>query len=179
MYAHYPAIEQYRQDIAAFYAQVPTREYWPPQVLDHTLSQIRHCARAQFFADADTPRTLLAELRAMLHDNMEAAYRGHKSIQEGGDTGAEFDLFFNDFAYTNNVILIFSDARPVSVFTTFDNPNFIKSTGQEIFEKAARWIERIEQSSVRISHAGEQQRHRMFKQMQVKIEAMEQELATF
>lgn len=175
MYEQCPAIEQHRQEIAAFYAQVPTREYWPLHILDHTLNQIRHCAQARFFAEADTPRTLLAELRAMLYTSLEAAHSGHK-LMTPDEPGGGFDLFFNEIGYTNNVILIFSEGRPVTLFTTLDNPNFIKSADTEICQKMEQWIGRIERSAVRISGGGEQQRHWLFEHVEAKIKGLEQEL---
>lgn len=176
MYAQHPAIDQYRESISAFYAQVPTKEYWPPHILDHTLSQMRHCAHAGFFIQPDVWKVLLAELRTMLNNSLEAAHRGQKA-DDGGAPGAGFELFFNEFAYTNNTILIFSAAHPVSLFVTFDNPNFGKSTSTEICQKMAHWIGRIERSAVRVSQSNEQQRHRLFDEVRAKIKALEQELA--
>lgn len=177
MYAKHPAIEQHRQDIASFYAQVPTREYWPLHILDHTLNQIRHCAKAGFFAQPDTPKVLLAELRAMLSASLEAAHNSRK-MTEMEEPGAGFDLFFNEIGYTNNVILIFSEANPVTLFTTLDNPNFIKSMDTEICQKMEQWIGRIERSAVQVSGGGEQQRHGLFEYVQAQIGALEQELAS-
>ncbi len=179
MYAAHPEIEQHRQEICAFYAQVPTREYWPLHILDHTLNQIRHCAQARFFAQPEMPGLLLAELRTMLHTNLEAAYRGNKSTgMEAGAAGpgASFELFFNEIAYTNNIILVFTDAQPVALYTTLDNPNFIRSLDAEMCRKMAQWLGNIEQSSVQISHRGERQRHGLFEDVQAKIEALEREL---
>lgn len=175
MYAQHPAIEQYRQEVDAFYTQVPTKEYWLLHILDHPLNQIRHCAQSRFFAEADMPSILLTELRAMLAANLEATLSGHKLAQTT-ELGTGFDLFFNEIGYTNNVILAFSDGHPVMLFTTLDNPNFIRSADTEICQKMERWPERIERSAVRISGGAERQGQRLFEYVQMKTNTLEQEM---
>ncbi|HMX41943.1 MAG TPA: hypothetical protein PKD78_16515 [Saprospiraceae bacterium] len=49
MYAAHSRLDHLRQQLASFYFQVPTREYWPPNMLDYTLGQISHYAAASFF----------------------------------------------------------------------------------------------------------------------------------
>lgn len=175
MYARHPDIETYRHHIAAFYARVPSKEYWPPHILDHTLSQIRHCVHANFFAQPDLWLVLLQEMRDMLLNSLDLALRGAKSDPEEPQEVA-FELFFNEFVYTNNTILVFSASHPVSLYVTFDNPNFAKSTSTDICQKMRLWMSRIEHTSVRISKEGEKQRHKMFKQVEAKIDALEREL---
>ena len=177
MYARHPDIEACRHHIAAFYARVPSKEYWPPNILDHTLSQIRHCVHANFFDQPDLWSVLLQEMRDMLHNSLDLALRGTKSGPEEPHEVA-FELFSNEFAYTNNTILVFSASRPVSLYVTFDNPNFAKTTSTDICQKMRLWMNRIENTSVRISKEGERQRHRLFQQVEAKIEALERELAS-
>lgn len=72
--------------------------------------------------------------------------------------------------------MVFADAQPVALYTTLDNPNFIRSMDTEICQKMEKWLRNIEQSSVQISHRGERQRHLLFEYVQSEIEKLEAEL---
>ncbi|HMX41666.1 MAG TPA: hypothetical protein PKD78_15115 [Saprospiraceae bacterium] len=91
---------------------------------------------------------MLNELRALLDRNLEAARSGQKTTADG--TGTAFELYCNEVAYTNNIILVHAAGQPCELYTTLDNPNFIKTTDPRLCNQAKDWLDHIQQASVQV-----------------------------
>jgi plasmid maintenance system antidote protein VapI len=178
-YARYPEIAGYRQRLLCLYQQMPSVEYWPPQLMDNILSQIRYCFFSGLFLDPATPRALCAEMREMLAVRHEMAAIGHKSPLAAcpeGDNSASFVMYLNEIAYTNNIILVYVNRRPAALYATMDNPNFMRTSDPAMCAEMHDWVEKVEACSVQISKVGEQHRLHLFDVLQAKIAALEREL---
>ncbi len=178
-YKKYPQTAQYGQDLYGFYAVIPTKEYWPLHILDHTLNQIRYCTSSGLFKHADTAEVLYQELSLLLDQRLKMAEMGVKTITTEAIKKQEpvlFELFFNEIAFTNNLILIVSNGQPTALYTTLDNPNFMRTTNQSVCQSMKYWMEQIEQSAILISRTGDMHRRNMFEQIKTRIDLFAQKL---
>lgn len=179
-YHTYPDTEGYRQELQNFYTQIPSKEYWPLHILDHTLNQIHYCAASGLFPQADTAELLYQELLLLLEERFSMAVKGLKTkspVAKSPEQPVRFELFFNEIAFTNNLILIFSNEQPTALYATLDNPNFIRTTDQNVCGNIKHWMEQIEQSAILVSRAGEQHRRNMFEQIKSRVDIHVQRLS--
>lgn len=176
MTQHFPDLLSVAQKVWEFYAHLPSREYWPSHILDNTLNQIKHCYHSGLFEDRNTARLLCHDLRSIMDDKYRAAQAGRKNGADSTRPSPQFELFFNQIAYTNNMILLFSGDTPIGLYTTLDNPNYLECKDRNLLQYVAHWLERIETSSVKISQHGEQPRYRLFDHTTLQIDALEKEV---
>ena len=166
-YALWPDVEKHRQAIASLYRQIPSKEYWSRTVLDNILNQIRYYTEAKFFKDPGMPEMLLAELRQILDTSAFLAAEGTKGAPDPTAPAASFELFLNEIAYTNNIILIYSAKRPIGVYATMDNPNFLRCVDPVFCQRMHLWIKQVEECSFHVS--SEQHRLSLFRDLYEKV----------
>ncbi|MDO8367501.1 MAG: hypothetical protein Q7T20_11930 [Saprospiraceae bacterium] len=169
MYAQWPKLEEHRKAIADVYQLIPSKEYWSRSVASNILNQIRYYSEGNFFADAAMPQTLRSELLEMLDSRAEMAAQGHKGYLKDGSPTASFDLYLNEIAHTNNIILIRHGENPVAVYTTIDNPNFLRSIDPIFCQRMRQWVRQIEECSFHTSN--EWHRLTLFEDLKKKITA--------
>ena len=68
-----------RRSILELYAALPSKEFWLPQILDNTLSQLRFTEYENRFSDAVTVRLLVDQIYATVDDLEKMANIGHKN----------------------------------------------------------------------------------------------------
>lgn len=173
--AAYPTLDATRLRLQALYAGIPSREFWPVHTLENTLSQIRLCA-VSHLVERQVALDLCEHLHQLTDRIGRFASAGQKTSEDGSES-AGFDLYLNQMIYTNNTILVRSDAYK-SAFTTLDNPNYLHSADPLLIHTIETWMERIRQNTTKISLEGELQRNYMLHQMKLRIEAIQSELKT-
>ncbi len=143
-YRQWPEVESERKTILSLNQQVPTKEYWPRLVLSNILNQIQYYTKAKLFQDPQTPVLLHEELGQMLDICENQAMTGTKNAFDPSAPVASYELYLNEIAYTNNVVLIQSQEQPAAVYITVDNPNFLRSTDPVFCQRMRQWIGQIE-----------------------------------
>ena len=146
-YAAYPDIVEHRMAILNAWMQIPSKEFWPRMVLDNVLNQIRYYAEAQLFSNSDVPVLICRELLNMLDSKQNMAANLNKGDLSNGKPAATFELYLNEIAYTNNVILVNSGTEHLAAYITVDNPNFLRSTEQGFCKRMQQWADQIESCS--------------------------------
>jgi hypothetical protein len=152
------------------YAGIPSEEFYPINMLDNTLNQLRFLRETRSI-DKGFFDTVADELLQMVKALSEAAAAGRKVLQ-GGIPGASLTVYHNEMMYSNNLILL-GNAQANLVFTTLDNPNYLVFQNDRVVGRIADWFERMQQKSVRISTDAERQRRRFFSALERRIEAGE------
>ncbi len=167
MYEQYPEMEMLRARAYELYQRFPSVEYWPRSVLLNILNQIQYYERANLFDDPKMPKTLYQELLVMLESREALAAAGHKGKVQGQENGATFEIYLNEIAFTNNIVLIYKEAQPFAAYATMDNPNFISTSSQTFCQRMHEWVQQIENCS--FSTATEQHRLSLFGGMKKQV----------
>jgi hypothetical protein len=165
----WPAVEKYRKAIVDLYDQIPGKEFWSRTVADNILNQIRYYEKGGFFTHKTTPDLLREELAQLLEHCMQMAANHFKSPGGNRENAASLDLYLNEIAYTNNIILIYRGEWPQAVYATMDNPNFLRSQDPVFCRRMHDWIKQIEASS--FNTGNELHRINLFRHLQQKVGA--------
>ena len=158
------------KDLATSYSRIPSTEYWNFSILENTLNQVRYHQELGNFREEETPYRLLEQLREMTLLLERQAGNGRKE----GDGGANFQLLHNEIIQTNNTILLEDEGKPVRVFATFDNPNFMYSTDPGLCHYTRRWFDKLRTGSTMLTVAGSRQRAKYFRGLRNRIDQMQE-----
>lgn len=164
---------QLSQDIVNLYRRLPTIELWSLNFMDNTLNQIEYQVNTGGFVDNQEAVVLCDKLIELALHMKSMAEHGRKfAPNRDPSTGGSFNLFHNEMIYTNNTILV---ATPVGkmVYTTFCNPNFLKTSDPDICDFKEKWFKQILERSNKLSQgSGEKMREWFFSRILRKIEVM-------
>jgi hypothetical protein len=169
---------QLSQDILNIYRRIPTIELWSLNFIDNTLNQIEYHANTKGFADSKEAVVLCDRLMELAQHMKAMATYGTK-FKPGGDPkdGGLFDLYHNEMIYTNNTILVDTSVGKM-VYTTFCNPNFLKTTDADICAFKEKWFMQLLARSNRMSFGGgEKAREWFFARLFRRIEATRNRVA--
>jgi len=102
------------------------------------------------------------------------AEQGHKRFLEDAESTkrAKFQLYLSDLP--TNVHFLVSHADNRQLFSTFDNPNFMRTRNKAICHYAADWFENLQNKSVLISESGHKARNQFFYRMEKEISQLRQ-----
>lgn len=153
------------------YTLVPSTELWSVNAIDNTLNQIAHCVLSGNMANPKEGLILCDKLTALVAHLQKMAAAGKKFPVNAKvmDKRVAFKLFHNETIYTGNSILVISDLGN-TVYTTLNNPNYIKTTNKKTVITMEKWFDRIAIQSKLISVHAEKDRHLFFNTLQRKIE---------
>lgn len=158
------------KDLSLSYARIPSTEFWNFSILENTLNQIRYHQELGNFVEEDTAQRLLQTLREMTLMLERQAGDGNKE----GENGASFLLLHNEIIQTNNTILIEDGEKPIRVFATFDNPNFMYSTDPGLCAYTRQWFDKLRTGSTMLTVAGSRQRAKYFRGLRARIDQMQE-----
>ena len=150
------------------YTKIPSIEYWTPNCLSTNLNQIQYFLESYLFEDRSVALLLCEQLRAMLKMIEEQTKTGYKKPYGAVKKPATFELYYNEILHTNNTLLFTSDTSQ-SLFTTFGNPNTLKTQQRSTCNYAGEWFKKLRTSSLKISAESERNRLRLFKMLEDKI----------
>ncbi|MEM1122888.1 MAG: hypothetical protein AAGJ18_20760, partial [Bacteroidota bacterium] len=154
------------------YLQIDSVELWNLNILDNTLNQIEYYTESGGIANR-RDALLLCEKMTILVQHLKAmATLGKKFPVDSKvvDNRKSFSLFHNEMVFTNNTIIVTTDAGK-SVFSTLGNPNFIKGTDQRVVHTVEDWFHKIMSKSQPISAHAERARNKYFNRLLTKIQA--------
>ncbi len=163
------------------YYKMPNTELWNINILNNTLNQIKTFLRSGLFEDSDYTLVLLDELRVLINHVCLMAEHGKKFIlgkSEPNDQSADFYLFHNEIAHTNNTLVVLSKQMN-AVFTAFDNPNFIISRNPALIAHTMRWMSSIKTHSVSVTKDAKNNRLYLFDQIMRRIDWAEEDIKAY
>lgn len=153
------------------YLKIPSTELWNRNVLDNTLNQIEYyyesgsiAKQADALLLCDRLTELLQHLKRMAETGKKFPI-GTKEVEKRSD----FNLFLNEMVDTNNTIIV-DTSLGKAIYSTFGNPNFLKSTDQRTTEYIDNWYDRIMVKSQPISEHAEKARNQYFNKLIRKVE---------
>lgn len=176
-----PHAQKKCDDIIKLYNQLPSQELWSLNIVDNTLNQIEYTVISGNFRHPKDALLICDKMLVLIRHQKAMAAAGNKfSPTRPNFSGANFDLYHNELAYTNNTFLI-NFTRGNLVFTTFCNPNFLQSDNQQLGEHTALWFSNLIQKSNAISRHSAKSRAWFFSRLEKKVEVtykkIEQHLA--
>ena len=155
------------------YMQIPSTEFWNTNILDNTINQIRYYQAAEVFEKQEDIDSIYNALENVINHAENMAIEGRKFYpgkKKNRIYLEPFNLYYNQFIYTNNTIL--TNSRDMnSVFTTYDNPNFMKSDDPDLIKYTKNWFDALKKRSTKISGESEKQRRNFFSILHKKIQA--------
>ncbi len=156
--------------ILEVYKNLRTTELWSLNIFDNTLHQIEYHARSGNFSDGEDALLLCKRLDQLAEHLCLMAEHGRKfRLRQHPDNGAAFNLYHNEMIYTNNTILLNAPLQRV-VFSTFGDPNFLRSTNPRICDFTEDWFRKIISKSTSISNHSEASRNGFFNGLRRRVE---------
>ncbi len=161
-----PKVMQLSEQLKNLYHDFPTVEFWHPNMIDTTLSQIRYCLLCNLFAQPNDALLLIKSIYTLMNKMEEISRTERKGSQ------AETKAFYNEMMQNPTIILVDSPNRK-SVYSGYDSPNLMISYAQNTIKNTEFYLQRIERHSFRLSE--EQHRNRFFEAMRHKVQEAEVE----
>lgn len=164
-----PQMEPSRRSLLQLYAQIPSQEFWPLQILDNTLSQVRYATYEGNLPNRALAQLLLSQIAQLVDDLEHMAQLGYKDI-EGCRVPmpAPFELYENEIMHTSNIFFVLSVAGR-QVFYTYDNPNFLTTDHPDFCDYTEDWFAKIRRRSQRISVDGAKHRKVFFEALRQRV----------
>lgn len=91
---------------------------------------------------------------------------------EGIEETSSFELYYNELIHTNNTLLFTSDEGN-ALYSTFGNPNTIKTYQASACNYALDWFENLKNISQKISRSSQRDRLRIMGKIDAKISRAE------
>lgn len=171
---HFNLIDPYAIELGLHileaYIDLDTTEFWSLNTLDKTLNQIEYHLNSGQFKDPKDALELCDVLEQLVEHLGRMAVAGKKFMAESKpEYGTSFNLFHNEMIFTNNTIYLTSPHMRV-VFSTFGNPNYLKSTDPRLCDFIEIWFKSIQTKSSPISTNAEKARNWYFNTLKRKID---------
>lgn len=168
-----PTTHVLAREINRVYMGIPSIDIWNINVFDNTLNQLDYLVGIGAFknlSDAIIVCDKLLELATLMQYMAEKGRKGgSKNAIEASNVG--FELYQNEIAHTNNTVLAVSRNGRV-VFSSFDDPNFLRSTDPQFGINTERWFNKLIARSSSISVNTERRRQWFFNVLEGKINAL-------
>jgi len=165
-------VREYRITFLERYTAMPSLEIWTPNCLTNNINQIQYFLESYLFEDRNDALLLLDQLRSMLKMIETQTKTGFKSPYGDVKQTGTFELYYNEIIHTNNTLLFTSDSSR-SLYTTFGNPNTIKTKQETTCAYAEEWFQKLKKIALKVSPESERDRTRLFKKMEDKLNKAE------
>ncbi len=172
-----PVIQQ-AEKILDRYRQIPSTQLWSLSIVDNTLTQIEYHLNSGSFEKPEDA-LLLCNRVLQLAEHMEQMAICGKKIAVGARAdmgGAELELYHNEMLSTNNTIYVQSKVGR-SVYTTISNPNFLRTSDDQMCNYTDEWFKNVIDKSRIISQSGEAGRRFFFDRLKKRIEIVRKRIA--
>ena len=166
-------VVQKAQKILERYRQIPSTQLWSLGIVDNTLNQIEYHVNSGSFANPQDA-ILLCNKVADLANHMENMAMHGKKIAVDGPveaSGAELILYHNEMMGTNNTIFVQSRVGR-AVYSMISNPNFLKTSDEQMCNYVDEWFKNIIFKSQLISTTGEKGRRFFFDRLRKRIDVV-------
>lgn len=159
----------------ASYVRIPTVEFWSDDLYYSTLQQIKYFSSSGQLQDPALIGLLYEQLQSLCTHQYEMAKQGQKweygtRLGDLGQRSGKFDLYYNAIAPLSITLLAESQTLH-GVFTVFDDPNFLFSANEQMYDYSLQWMNKLKSKCMHISEDGEQGRRAYFNGLQAQIKA--------
>lgn len=144
-----PVIQK-AKEILTLYRNIPTTELWSLNIMDNTLNQIEYHANSSGFKNAKDALVLCQEMTELANHMEAMAVHAKKfalGVKPEGSSGGAFTMYHNEMIYTNNTIFVSSSVGR-AIYTTYGNPNFLKTTDERMCDYTAEWFDSVVSKSL-------------------------------
>ncbi len=158
------------KEVVRAYNSINSHELWDLSLIDNTLNQIEYLATIDRFRNMEQIKILCLDLIAVIEHLKNMARHGKKFMRDAqpSEEGAVFDLYYNEFASTNDSLL-FSSPEKKFLFTSFGSPDFLRTDNQRFCQHLEDWFKTIIARSTSISMHSERKRDWFFRHLEKKI----------
>lgn len=172
-----PSIQDMAKECVRLYSLIPSTDLWGWDILNHSLNQIEYLAETNRFDPPDMAITVCEQLLLLLERQEEMAKIGRKFFRAstGANTYGSFQLYYNELVHTNNTILLRSPTTKM-LFTTFSNPNFLKTSDPVTCDYFENWFERSTRRSTAISIHSEKYRSHFFNRLKKRVNQLQKKI---
>jgi len=172
-----PSVLEKAKEVWRLYRMQSSTEMWSLNIVDNTLNQIEYHFQTNSFKNRADAIHLCDRLVSLTRNLELMAQQGSKvdSSAKINNGGNNFTLYHNEIIYTNNTILVDSPHFK-SVYSTFGNPNFLKSSDLRLFNYTQKWFNDVIAKSTQISLHGEKNRKWFFDRLYRRIETLKQRI---
>ncbi len=149
--------------VLSVYSSIETLEFWPDDLYQTTLKQIKYFQHSGQLTDPQLVKTMLEQLNALCEHQYNMATAGRKWAFDEKDHGfgAKFDLYHNEIAPLN--ITLLAESKDLKgVFTVYDDPNFMFSDDPTLYNYTLEWMGKLKSKCLHISEDSEQNRRAYF-----------------
>lgn len=162
--------ERLMQPIVHLYSNLPTIEFWPDDLYQTTLKQIRYFTFSGQLINPALAQTLLNQLQQLCEHQQSMAKQGRKWVygEKYLGHGGKFDLYHNEIAPLNFTLLAESQHLK-GVFTVYDDPNFMFSDDPAIYNYTIASMKKLKTKCLRISEEAERNRNAYFNKIRAEI----------
>jgi hypothetical protein len=167
-----PVIQQ-AEKILEKYRKIPSTQLWSLSIMDNTLTQIEYHVNSGSFQNPEDA-LLLCNRVLQLAEHMERMAIFGKKVTVGAKeemAGAELILYHNEMLSTNNTIFVKSKVGR-SVYTTISNPNFLRTSDDQMCNYTEEWFKNVIDKSRIMSKSGEAGRRFFFDRLKKRIEVV-------
>ncbi len=172
-----PSTQILAKEVAKHYYQIPSTDIWSINILDNTLNQIDHLINIGGFKDLNDAIIICEKLLELVNTMKYMAEKGKKGNNKANIDASDidFELYHNEIAHTNNTVLASSEEGKV-IFTSYDNPNFLRSTDQKFGENTEIWFNKVIAQSSSISVNTERKRQWFFNVLDSKVTTLQKRI---
>ena len=151
-------------------------ENWNIRFIDMSLDQLKFYVNAGRFKNEEDIWLVFKDIEKLSAHLKRMAEKGHKFVLNAPDKlMGKLRVQMNELVSSTNVIYVSTDEYDI-VFSSFDTPNFIKSTDQRFCNYSKEWIDNVIEYSVDIGGVGKRERDRHFRIIGKKLETVKEEL---
>lgn len=152
------------------YKTIDSTELWNANIIDNTLNQIEYHVNSGLFQNPKDAFVLYDKLEKLINHMQSMAKAGSKFLigQHADERSSQFNLYHNEMIYTNNTILVKAE-EGMALYTSFGNPNFLKSTDEKVCRFTSAWFSQILEKSNSISQQSEKDRAMFFQSLMNKL----------
>lgn len=149
-----------------------TKEYWTESLFDNTIRQINYFKKMDLIRNIADCRDLSDDLKALTNLMHSITRGGEKVLNDKKSTGGQVDVFRNDLYFTNNIFVIDS-SKIKMVFSAFDNPNYMITTDQKMFDRSIGWLKGMRTGCTSLTQTNDVVRKDFFDCLEFKLENLE------
>ena len=166
-----PSAKEKYSDLVDLYLKVPSTELWGLDLIGNTLKQIETYTLSDKFANAEIPFVLLDRLADLFTHIKKMAKHGKKFKPYSEPTvhSADYELYHNEMIYMKNTV-IGQTPNGLGVYSSFGNPNYLKSFDPNVTTYIFDWFEKIKAKSNPMGLIEERNLDKVFNRIQKKIE---------
>lgn len=172
-----PQVSALASECVRLYNALPTKDVWSLNIVDNTLNQLEYLATVDRFEQPEDALLVCDEIIQTLESAKNMAVNGYKPLRKtrSSSQSGRFELYYNEMISTNNTIMVLSPMGKM-LFTTINNPNFLKSGDQVFCNMIEQWFDATISHSTSISVHSAKNRDWYFNRLIKKVGAARQRI---